>query len=483
MSRINKLIVTYSLLLMASTAVAETADKKSYFIDDPVFGGQSYIVEAGRNNKELVVLIHGLGDVASDTWSGVIPALSKRYHVLTFDLPGFGRSSKSNQLYSPDNYVAFINYVVKQSGHEQFFLVGHSMGGNIALRFASTYPDKVKRLMLVDAAGILHRFTYTTYFTHFGIQMVPQFYPQQGSDIRAAVGMILDELVRNHNLLEAGELMVLSDPAMRETILGGNPMVIAAYAMMMTDYSKTLSSMKVPTLILWGKDDNVTPRRTGKVLATNLPDSGLVVVSNAGHVLMQDKPLIFSNWLTRFVSESDTEFNELLKRKSYRIEQDSVNNSKRIASCKNNSGMLFKGDYRLITIENCRNVEIESARIQSLTIRNSQVVLNNCQVNSAGKALLIQNSDIQMNGCTISGTPAIEFSGTQIDIAGSKITSNGAALKNTDVAPSGQRPRPGSLPDFGQDESRLIFSVSFINSKYHEQYLHGPVNILPEQAW
>ena len=145
--------------------------------------------------------------------------------------------------------------------------------------------------------------------------------------------------------------------------------------------------------------------------------------------------------------------------------------------------MLFKGDYRLITIENCRNVEIESARIQSLTIRNSQVVLNNCQVNSAGKALLIQNSDIQMNGCTISGTPAIEFSGTQIDIAGSKITSNGAALKNTDVAPSGQRPRPGSLPDFGQDESRLIFSVSFINSKYHEQYLQGPVNILPEQAW
>jgi len=472
-----------AVVLLGQLLNASASDTKSYYIDDPIFGGQAYIVEAGHRNKELVVLVHGLGDVAADTWTRFIPKLAKHYRVLTFDLPGFGRSSKSNQLYSPDNYVAFINYLVKQTGHEQFMLVGHSMGGNIALRFAATYPYKVKRLMLVDAAGVLHRTTYTSYFTHYGINMAPQFYPEQGQDIRSIAGAILGELARRNNVVQAGEEMVLSDPMMRERLMGGNPTTIAAYAMMMTDYSETLSSMKVPTLILWGAKDNVIPLRTGKVLATNLPNSGLIVLSNAGHVLMEDEPLIFSNWLRRFVSESEDGFQSLLNDKKYRLEKGSDNNSKRIASCKNSSGKVFKGNYRLITIENCHNVEIESARIGSLTIRNSQVVINNSHIKSPGKAVLVENSDLQVNGSTISGLPAIEFNKSQLDIAGTTLQSSGAALKNADEAPAVQQRRPGPLGMLDTNETTIIFSVSFLNSKYYDRLLHGPINFKPEQAW
>lgn len=486
MSGISRLIIIQCILCLSLTAkmvVAEASDIKSYFIDDPVFGGQSYIVEAGRKNRELVVLVHGLGDIASQTWTRLIPKLAEHYHVLTFDLPGFGRSSKSNQLYSPDNYVAFINYVVKQSGHDQFMLVGHSMGGNIALRFASTYPYKVKRLMLVDAAGVLHRVTYATFLTHYGIRMVPQYYPQQGSDIRDVAGMILGELARRHNMLEAGEQMILNDPTMRLKVLGGNPSTIAAYAMMMTDYSKVLSSMKVPTLILWGEDDSVIPLRTGKVLATNLLNSGLVVVSDAGHVPMKDKPMIFANWLRRFVSESEDRFQNTLRQKRYRLDRSQPNNSRRIASCKNSSGKVFSGNYRLITIENCQDVVIDSARMQSLTIRNSQVVLNNCDISSVGKAILVEDSELQVNGCRISGNPAIEFKAAQLDIAGSDIFSRGAALKNAEVATAVQQPRPGPLALLDSNDTTLIFSVTSLTSKYFEKLLHGPVNFKPEQAW
>jgi len=489
MNRPNLALYFVSILLLAlvvfSSADAVAYEKKSYYIDDPVFGGQSYIVEAGRNNKELVVLVHGLGDVASDTWTAFIPQLAENYHVLTFDLPGFGRSSKSNQLYSPENYVAFINYVVRQSGHEHFMLVGHSMGGNIALRYASIYPDKVKRLMLIDAAGVLHRLTYGTFFTHFGIQLVPEFYPQQNNDIRSIAGLVLGELARQHNLLEAGEKMILNDPLLRQKVFAGNPSVIAAYAMIMEDYSSLLSSMKVPTFILWGENDIVIPLRTGKVLATNLPNAGLVVLSNTGHVPMDDKPLIFSNWLRRFVSSDEQTFQAMLKQTRYRLGHSLQNTSQRIASCKNNSGKTFRGDYRLITIDNCRNVNIESARIQSLTVRNSQVVLSNCLIKSPGKTFLVEDSDVQINGCTISGSPAIEFKRSELDIAGthisSSLSSGGVALRNAEKPVTA--PASGSLRPI-QNGTTLIFSVSSITSKYHEKKkLHGPVIFKPGQAW
>jgi len=475
------------LFLLAFVAVANASGTNhsgttSYYLDDPVFGGQSYIVEAGRSNKELVVLVHGLGDVASDTWAEIIPQLARDYHVLSFDLPGFGRSSKSNQLYSPDNYVAFINYVVKQSGHDQFMLIGHSLGGNLALRYASIYPDKVKRLMLIDAAGILHRITYGTFFTHFGIKLVPEFYPQQESDIRSIAGALLEELARRHNLLESGEKAILNEPMLRQKILAGNPSTIAAYSMIMEDYSSVLSSMKVPTLVMWGKEDKVIPLRTGKVLATNLQNSGLIVLNNTGHIPMTDKPLIFSNWLRRFVSSDEKTFQDILKQKRYRIDLNQPNTSQRIGSCKDSSGKTFRGDYRLITIDNCKNVEIESARINNLTIRDSQVVLNNCLIKSPGKAFLVEDSDVQINGCTISGSPAIEFKKSSLDIAGSLITSTGAALKNADTAVPIQSSNTGPFGN-SQNETTLIFSVSFLKSKYYDKKLHGPVNFKPKQAW
>jgi len=471
------------LLCCAKLDLASATDSHHYFIDNPIFGGQAYIVEAGRHHKELVVLVHGLGDRASDTWTKFIPRLAEHYHVLCFDLPGFGRSTKSNQLYSPDNYVAFINYLVKKAGHSQFTLVGHSMGGNIALRFASTYPYKVKRLLLIDAAGVLHRATYSTYFEHYGIQLIPQISDQQTNDVRSVLNAILGHLARNNYLLQAGEELALNDPMLRQKLMGGKPSVIAAYAMMMTDYSKSLSSMKVPTLILWGEDDNVVPLRTGKVLATNLPNAGLIIVSQSGHVPMQDKPLLFANWLQRFVSESDASFQALLDEKLYHMDTTIVNNSQRIATCMNTSGKTFNGDYKQLTIVNCDNVVIDSARIGNVTIRNSQVVMNNCVVRDQGMAMLIEASDVQINGCTIDGDPAIEFNKAQLDIAGTTLKSRGAALVNADNTPTIQEPRSGPLALLDTNETTILFSVSHLISKYYEKTLHGPVNFKPGESW
>jgi hypothetical protein len=125
---------------------------------------------------------------------------------------------------------------------------------------------------------------------------------------------------------------------------------------------------------------------------------------------------------------------------------------------------------------------IDSARIGTLTIRNSQVVLNNCLVKSTGKAILVSGSDLQINGCTIAGSPAIEFRDSQLDIAGSKLKSDHAALKNADEAIVTQQPQTGPLALLNSSGATIIFSVTYLNSKYYEKILHGPVNFKPEQA-
>lgn len=470
---------------MLTSASQAQPDRTTYMIDEPVFGGRAYVIEDGRSNQELVVLVHGLGDIAADTWKGVIPELAKRFHVLAFDLPGFGRSGKDNQLYSPDNYVAFIDYLVTKLGHQQFMLIGHSMGGNIALRYTTTYPQKVKRLMLVDAAGILHRITYSNFLTHFGIRMLPQFYSSQSVDMQDIAALVIGQLAARHGMLEMGEQMLLSDPQLRQSILGGDSTAIAAYAMIMADYSDRLRGLKTPTLIIWGKQDNVIPVRTGKVLATSLKNAGLIIFDETGHVPMEEKPQRFNEWVMRFADSSDGEFNRILENTRYVIDNSQPNNSERIVHCKNQDDQLYVGDFKLMIIENCNNIEIDSARIKSLTIKNSQVTLNNCVVASDGKAALIQDSRVQINGCKITGAPALAFKNAHLDIAGSELLSvNGAALQNmsTQRAPAKQLPLPGPFSSIERFDT-VLFSLTHLSSKYLDKQLHGPVNIEPNQTW
>ncbi len=125
-------------------------------IEDPIFDGKVCTVQANRDAKIGVILIHGLGGSVDD-WKNTIPALATDFHVLTFDLPGFGKSDKGSQVYSPTRYAKLAHLLAdRYFQNKTYYIVGHSMGGAIALRFASLRPARYQRLVLIDAAGILH---------------------------------------------------------------------------------------------------------------------------------------------------------------------------------------------------------------------------------------------------------------------------------------------------------------------------------------
>ena len=454
------------LWLFPAATYAADSDFRSYYIDEPVFQGQAYIVESGKPDKPLIILVHGLGDWAAETWRQFIPDLSKDFHVVCFDLPGFGRSSKANKLYSPDNYVRFINFISQRYHNRSFILVGHSMGANIALRYAATYPEKVDRLMLLDAAGILHRLAYAQFLQHYGIKILPEFYKGQRSDLESISDLLLGPLAENAGLLEIGEQLMLEQPALRENLLGGEPNAIAAYAMIMTDYSRILETIKTPTLIVWGGRDAVTPMRTAKVLATKLPNAGLIVFESAGHSPMIEEPARFSTVLNKFTKSDKSSLKFMLDQHRYRKPEPTITSNKYI-DCLQASVSSVSGGFNEIIIRNCRDLVLRKFVASKVRIFNSKIQLENCHLKGTGKTLEVINSDVLITSCRIEGAPAIDIIDSNLDIAGSELVSRASVLINS----SRKRHTAETSPLTG----KLLFSVSKISSGHLKKYLHSPL--------
>ena len=289
------------VLLAVLVAASASAESRQATIDEPVFGGKAFVLEAGHCHERSVVLVHGLGDDASRAWDLVVPELAREYHVLAFDLPGFGRSTRANELYDPERYVAFLDFLVSQYVSGRFALVGHSMGGAIALRYAAAHPDKINRLIVVDVAGILHRVAYSKAVAQLRIEHLPGTYPAEQS-VSRWIGDLLSTHSRVSRFTVPVEKLILTTPAMRRHFLQGDPNKIAAYALVLEDFSPWILRVTAPTLVVWGAKDPIAPLRTGKLLASNIPGARLKVIPGAQHTPMKSQPMRFHRILTGYLA-------------------------------------------------------------------------------------------------------------------------------------------------------------------------------------
>ena len=103
---------------------------------ESVFNSSILVLEAGDKKAPPLLLVHGLGVLGMQDWFGVIPELTKHYHVIAIDLPGFAHSENPEGRYSPRNYAAVLAEVVDHYIAEPTSVVGHSMGGAVSLYFA-----------------------------------------------------------------------------------------------------------------------------------------------------------------------------------------------------------------------------------------------------------------------------------------------------------------------------------------------------------
>ena len=136
------------LLLLTAVTLAQDPAVAEKQVD--IFGQRINYLEAGSG--PVVILLHGLGG-DSTNWAMTVPALAQKFKVYVPDQIGFGKSAKPMMNYRVSTLVDFLNEFYAKTGITRASLVGNSLGGWTAAAFALAYPDKVERLVLVDAAG------------------------------------------------------------------------------------------------------------------------------------------------------------------------------------------------------------------------------------------------------------------------------------------------------------------------------------------
>jgi pimeloyl-ACP methyl ester carboxylesterase len=375
---------------------------------------------------------------------------------LAVDLPGFAQSDKASAVYSPANYAAFLKHVVDRFARKPFVLLGHSMGGVLALRYASTYPDDVDRLVVVDAPGILHRASYTGEFlTQLGLGFLQSRMANSaaaGALGRDSVGMITERLQQILGRAEQTNLdlqMILTIPALREKLLQNDPMKIAGLAAALEDMSREIPKIKTETLVIWGKQDTIAPLRTGKLLAHVLPHAQLAVIERAAHVPMQQTPDQFRDLLEPFLRQglapAPAKTRELTRRGS--------------VSCDRQNGLVYEGAYDQLTLHGCRNVHIGAARVRELRVLDSSVRIEDSDIGGDSGGLYASNASIEMTNGRIRGPVAITLLASRLDLAGVQVEGRRAAVEGLDSGAA--------------IVSSVVFSISRVRSPHTDAGMHG----------
>lgn len=420
-----------------------------FYVDEPVFNGRVRIVEAGSKKNATVVLIHGLGDEAAHNWDNLIPVLEPNYHIIAFDLPGFGKSSKGNHLYSPGNYAKFVKWVVDNYADDSVILLGHSMGGGIALRFAADYPDSLSRLILVDVAGILHRSVMARYMTRISPKEGWQeLFSSSVTLLNNFIGKTIDKLEPDGLPVDLN--LILESKLLRKIVLKGNPASIAGLALIQEDFNSALDSVKTPTNIIWGENDQIAPLRTGKILADRLTFSQLDIIGGAGHVLIINKHELFNRILLDVLSHPPLP----PPKSEIKTKSDLPGPGQRNGWCDDGTGTEFSGAYKRIEIRNCRDVRLNNVTAGQVHITNSDVIIENSLIKSGGTALQVENSKITATVLTVNGKVAIDASASILDLAGTTLKADEYAIK-------------------AAKKSSFLFSVSRIFSNRSNGYIHN----------
>ncbi|HLR80396.1 MAG TPA: alpha/beta hydrolase [Bacillota bacterium] len=237
------------------------------------------------NGKPPILLIHGF--VASiHTFNRLMPLLAKHFSVVAIDLPGFGRSEKSKTfVYSYKNYATLLMRVIDYFGFQQVCIMGHSMGGQIALYTARMIPESIHKLILLNSSGYMgraHRWLiFSSYLPFF--HLAAKRYVQKQSVEDTLKNVLFDHSLITDELKEEYSIALRDQNFYRSLIR----LLRHREGDLMPEQ---LQEIQQPVLLLWGKEDKVVPLDVGKQLAKDLPNASLTIYDNAGHLITEEKP-------------------------------------------------------------------------------------------------------------------------------------------------------------------------------------------------
>jgi pimeloyl-ACP methyl ester carboxylesterase len=223
----------------------------------------------GPENGPAVVLVHGLGGRAED-WAKLAPHLSRAgYHVYLPDLPGYGQSERPTGFsYSVTGQASIVVGFFDSLGLRRVDLGGWSMGGWIAQRVALAHPDRIRKLMLFDSAGLYTKPDWDTAL----------FTPSSAAELAQLDALLMPQPPDLPGFIASDILRTAKENAW---------VIRRAFDSMLTGQETTdslLPELQMPVLVVWGAEDHITPLTEGETIHKLIPQSQLDVIPDCGHL-------------------------------------------------------------------------------------------------------------------------------------------------------------------------------------------------------
>lgn len=265
-------------------------------------GNCIHIRDEGKTNGEAIILIHGSND-SLHVWAPLITRLGQDYRILTLDLPGHGLSGPHNDHdYSASAMSEAVTALVQHAELENFTIGGNSMGGWVAWRYTLDHPEKINRLILIDALGAPRPDNIPAPKLNLGFQLLRN--PITRPFIRyitprSIVKKSLNQTIFNTSIITE-ELVDRYWELMRYP---GNRKATAVRATLDYEnhYADRLNEINKPTLILWGQEDPLTPVYGAEFFHGAIKHSKKIIYNQIGHMPMIETPDRVSTDITHFM--------------------------------------------------------------------------------------------------------------------------------------------------------------------------------------
>ena len=271
-----------------------------------VHGKPMNFIEAGSG--PVLLLIHGMAGTC-DNWESVIEPLAINHTVIAPDFPGHGASAPGGGDYSLGALASALRDLMLALGHERATLVGHSLGGGVALQFTYQFPEMVERLVLVSSGGLGPDVSPILRAAALpGAELFISATAGVGSRIGSVVGrgLGLVGLRPNTDLAEVTRgYATLTDPERRKAFVATLRSVVGTQGQRVAALDKLYLAETLPLLIVWGENDPIIPVDHAREAHAQLPSSHLEIFEDTGHVPQLERPGRFIAVLERFLAETE----------------------------------------------------------------------------------------------------------------------------------------------------------------------------------
>jgi pimeloyl-ACP methyl ester carboxylesterase len=253
-----------------------------------------------------LLLIHGIGD-SSETWRSVLPALARKHLVIAPDLLGHGMSAKPRADYSVAAYANGMRDLLGVLDIDRVSLVGHSLGGGVAMQFAYQFPEKTERMVLVSSGGAGHGVSpLLRAATLPGASALLAAVRLPGARLAVSAGVSVLERLDTGLGADAGDLRrvvdALPDARARAAFIRTLRAVVDWRGQVVTMLDRCYLARGMPTLLIWGTRDSVLPVGHAYQARAAMPGSRLEIFEGAGHFPFRSDPLRFVSLLEEFLA-------------------------------------------------------------------------------------------------------------------------------------------------------------------------------------